>query len=63
MSDDNLNWLETRGRFDRYALIATPEESIWLCGECGEEGDPDAGTCPCHEEEDEDELEEEEECA
>lgn len=31
--------IESRGRFDRYAT--GKESSVWVCGDCGEECDPD----------------------
>lgn len=56
-----MNWLESSGRFDRYDTMEPGDgRSIWICGDCGEEGDPDEGTCDgCAEEEEEEEEEEE----
>jgi hypothetical protein len=33
------NWLESQGDYDRYAI--GNEESVWICGKCGQQGDPD----------------------
>lgn len=35
---DELDWLEDKNGFSRYAL--SNEESIWVCSCCGREGDP-----------------------
>lgn len=31
--DPEANWLESAMGFDRYAI--GPEESVWVCGDCG----------------------------
>lgn len=35
----DLNWLEDRGRFQRYAV--GPEDSVWVCCGCDRVADPD----------------------
>ncbi len=39
----DLELIETKGRFDRFQI--GPEECVWICSDCGEEGDPWEKTC------------------
>lgn len=36
---DEVNWLEDRGRFQRFSV--GPEQSVWVCSECDHIADPD----------------------
>jgi hypothetical protein len=38
--------IESKGRYDRYAT--GPEDSEWVCGDCGEICDPDTHDEECH---------------
>lgn len=39
LEDLNEYPIESNGRYDRY--VAGKESSVWVCGSCGEECDPD----------------------